>query len=88
MFLDKTCNNVFEKQYELPSHTRFDISKDVIKDVCMRYMKEFDCCVATHRARAANEIRAHLIDMLKTYHSPLIEDTGDIAVLRNIVYSI
>jgi hypothetical protein len=82
-------DNIYEQKHKVRPHIKALISKSVIQDVCKKYLIEFDCCVAARnprQARTANGIRAHLVEILKQYHAPYLEDDGNIDKLRNMVY--
>lgn len=85
---------VIDKTYERTNKVlpvkNSNVSPETVRDVCKKYMIEFDMCVVQRtvkHARMANEIReflVHIIQMhLKRYD---VRDDGDVDKLRKIVF--
>lgn len=83
--------STYEKGNKIQPHTTFDVSEATVRDMCKRYLIEFDACVAARtvkQARMANEIREWLVYILQTYLGQSgLEDDGDIAKIRKLVYN-
>lgn len=92
LFANTVIDNTYEHKNRIAPHTKFDVSSETVRDVCKKYLIEFDMCIVQRTARhacMANEIREFLVYIIKNYlDRPDIYDDGNVDKLRNIVYNI
>lgn len=89
--LGKTIvDDIYKEKNKIAPHTTLDVSPETVRDVCKKYIIEFDLCVAKRTARdacTANSIREMLVSILQRYLRQWnLTDDGDICKLRKIVY--
>lgn len=89
LFGKTVMDNTYECTNRITPHTRVDVSRDVVIDVCKKYLIELDMCViqrTVKAARMANEIREHLVYIIQQYLGhPALADDGDINKLRIMI---
>lgn len=89
LFGHTIVSNIYERNNRIRPHTKFDISRETVVDVCKKYLIEFDMCLIQRTAKAAcvaNEIREYLVFIIREYlDHPTLTDNGDINKLRVLI---